>query len=177
MELLPAILLTLLAVVGAAVGVVVALSNAQARDQKTARAEPGLLRVTADVHTGWEQTLLGLHRELGLPRRAEDVPYAGLYLEPLHERQLLIRSRSEIGRGFLGITDITPGRGRTAVTYRILRLPGDERVRESVLGLELQLVRALRRIDRTVSVQLAGGPLREAALEHTAIPPETEQRQ
>ncbi len=161
MDLLPVVLLTVLALVGAGVGVALAVSGAGLRSRGDGQRDTGLLRVTAEVHTGWEQTLLGLYRELGLPRQPDGLAYGALYVEPQNEQRLLLRSRSEIGRGFLGAADIQPGRRSTTVRYTILRLPGDDRVRDRVLDLELQIITALRRIDRDVEVQLSGGALRE----------------
>lgn len=153
-------LLAALALAGAGAGIVLAFSG-HGRTTSAGPAEPGLLRITATVHTGWEQTLIGLYRELGLPREPDGLSYGALYLESQNEQRLLIRSRSEIGRGFIGVAELHPGRRATIVRYTIRRLPGDERVRDRVLDLELDLITALRRIDRDVEVQLTGGTLRE----------------
>jgi hypothetical protein len=164
MNPLPLIVLTLVALVGAGIGVLVALRSEQAgavhappRDEQ----EQGLLRVTAEIHTGWEQTLIGLIRELALPREAVDVAYGALYLESRSEHRLYVRTRSEIGRGFLGVIDIRPRRGPTQVTYGILRLPGDDKLHARVLDFELDLIAAMRRIDGNANVHLAAEALRE----------------
>ena len=162
MDLFAPLLLTLLAVSGAVTGIVVALrSGGEERATGAIGGEQGLLRLTADVHTGWEQTLLGLIRELGLPRGAGELRYGQLYVETRTEQRLLVRSRSEIGRGFVGAIDLEPRRGVTRVTYAILRLPGDEGLHAQVLDLELHLIASLRRIDRDVNAQLAADALRE----------------
>lgn len=162
MEVVLFIALIALAVVG---GVVAVLYASRAvpetgRPRQTVEHD-GVVRVRAEVHTGWEQTLLGLTRELGLPRRSDDVPYGGFYLDPQSEERVLVRSRSEIGRGYIGALQLTPQRGLTVVDYSIVRLPGDETLHDRVLGLELQVISALRRIDRDVDVQLSGAALRE----------------
>ena len=162
MDLLLPVVLTLLAVAGAVIGVGVALrSGGSDRSPAGIHSQQGLLRLTAEVHTGWEQTLLGLIRELGLPRGAGELRYGQLYVETRTEQRLLVRSRSEIGRGFVGAIDLEPRRGLTRVTYAILRLPGDEGLHAQVLDLELHLISALRRIDRDVNVQLAADALRD----------------
>lgn len=162
MDLLLPVLLTLLAVAGAATGIGVALrSGGSDRSPSAVHREQGLLRLTAEVHTGWEQTLLGLVRELGLPRGAGELRYGQLYVETRTEQRLLVRTRSEIGRGFVGAIDLEPSRGLTRVSYAILRLPGDEALHAQVLDLELHLIAALRRIDRDVNVQLAADALRD----------------
>lgn len=163
MNLLIPVVLTVLAVAGAVIGVLVALRSGDGQPQPrgTVGGEQGLLRMTAEVHTGWEQTLLGLVRELGLPRGAGELRYGQLYVETRSEQRLLVRSRSEIGRGFIGAVDLEPRRGFTRVTYAILRLPGDETLNAQVLDLELHLIGALRRIDPDVDVQLAGDALRD----------------
>jgi hypothetical protein len=164
MNLLPLIVLTAVAVIGAALGVLVGLRGERAgavgappRDQQ----EQGLLRVTGEIHTGWEQTLIGLSRELRLPREAGDVAYGALYLESRNEHRLNVRTRSEIGRGFLGVIDISPRRGPTHVAYSILRLPGDDQLHARVLDFELDLIAAMRRIDANANVHLAAEALRE----------------
>jgi hypothetical protein len=160
---LPLIVLTAVAVVGAAVGVLVALRSAAAevgappRDEQ----EQGLLRVTGEIHTGWEQTLIGLIRELRLPRDANDIAYGALYLESRSEHRMFVRTRSEIGRGFLGAIDIVPRRGPTQIAYSILRLPGDEQLHARVLDFELDLIAAMRRVDGNANVHLAAEALRE----------------
>jgi hypothetical protein len=157
-----AVVLTALAVLGAVVAVTVALRSGRAGGpaRRSATAERGLLRITASVHTGWEQTVLGLIREIGLPLEPTDLSYGRLYLQRVTEERTLIRSRSEIGRGFLGAIDITPARGATRVQYAILRLPGDDRINTAVLDLELRLVTALRRVDAHVDLQLSADALR-----------------
>jgi hypothetical protein len=157
-----AVVLTALAVLGAVVAVTVALRAGRSggRARRTATAERGRLRITAAVHTGWEQTVLGLIREIGLPLEPTDLPYGRLYLQRVTEERTLIRSRSEIGRGFLGAVDITPGRGSTRVQYAILRLPGDDRINSAVLDLELRIVTALRQVDPRVDLQLSADALR-----------------
>lgn len=164
MNLLPLIVLTAVAVLGAALGVLVALRSERAsavgalpREEQ----EQGLLRVTGQIHTGWEQTLIGLIRELQLPRDPGDVAYGALYLESRTEHRLHVRTRSEIGRGFLGIIDIVPRRGPTEVTYSILRLPGDDQLHARVLDFELDLIAAMRRLDAHANVHLAAEALRE----------------
>ena len=164
MNLMPLIVLTVVAVVGAALGVLVALRSERAgavgappRDEQ----EQGLVRVTGEIHTGWEQTLIGLIRELQLPRDAKDVPYGALYLESRSEHRMWVRTRSEIGRGFLGVIDITPRRGPTRLSYAILRLPGDDQLHARVLDFELDLIAAMRRIDGNANVHLAAEALRE----------------
>ena len=154
------LLLAVLALGGAAAGIVVAFTG-HGRSTSSSPSEPGLLRITAAVHTGWEQTLIGLYRELALPRQPDGLSYGEFYLESQNEQRLLIRSRSEIGRGFIGVTELHPGRRATIVRYTIRRLPGDEQLRDRVLDLELDLITALRRIDRDVEVQLTSGTLRE----------------
>ena len=162
MDLLLPVVLTAIAVAGAVVGIAVALrSGGSDRAPGSLGGQQGLLRMTAEVHTGWEQTLLGLVRELGLPRGAGELRYGQLYVETRSEQRLLVRSRSEIGRGFVGAIDLDPRRGLTRVTYAILRLPGDEALHAQVLDLELLLISALRRIDRNVNVQLAADALRD----------------
>lgn len=162
MQFLPTIALTVLAVAGATVGVIAALRSGRTggTGQPRADQEQGLLRVTAEVHTGWEQTLIGLIRELQLPRTAQDLGYGSLYLESSTEHRMFVRTRSEIGRGFLGAIDIVPRRGPTHLTYAILRLPGDEQLQGQVLDFELRLISALRRVDPGVSVRLAADALR-----------------
>jgi hypothetical protein len=164
MNPLPLIVLTAVALVGAALGVLVALRGERAgavhappRDEQ----EQGLLRVTGEIHTGWEQTLIGLIRELQLPREASDVAYGALYLESRSEHRLYVRTRSEIGRGFLGVIDIRPRRGPTEITYAIVRLPGDDGLHARVLDFELDLIAAMRRIDGNANVHLAAEALRE----------------
>jgi hypothetical protein len=164
MNLVPLIVLTAIAVVGAVIGVLVALrgertgaTGASAHDEQ----EQGLVRLTGEVHTGWEQTLIGLIRELRLPRDANDVAYGALYLESRSEHRMHVRTRSEIGRGFLGVIDITPRRGPTQLTYSIRRLPGDDQLHARVLDFELDLISALRRIDANANVHLAAEALRE----------------
>lgn len=163
MELLIPTALAVLAIAGAVIGVGVALRSGGGDPQPrgSVGGEQGLLRMTAEVHTGWEQTLLGLVRELGLPRGAGELRYGQLYVETRSEQRLLVRSRSEIGRGFIGAIDLEPRRGFTRVTYSILRLPGDEALHKQVLDLELHLISALRRIDSDVNVQLAADALRD----------------
>lgn len=157
-----AVVLTALAVLGAVVAVTVALRAGRSggRGRRTATAERGRLRITAAVHTGWEQTVLGFIREIGLPLEPTDLPYGRLYLQRVTEERTLIRSRSEIGRGFLGAIDIVPARGFTRVQYAILRLPGDDRLNTAVLDLELRIVTALRRVDAHVDLQLSADALR-----------------
>lgn len=164
MNLMPLIVLTTVAVVGAAIGVLIALRGERTsavggppRDEQ----EQGLLRVTGEIHTGWEQTLIGVIRELQLPREAKDVAYGALYLESRSEHRMYVRTRSEIGRGFLGVIDITPRRGPTQLTYSILRLPGDDQLHARVLDFELDLIAAMRRIDGNANVHLAAEALRE----------------
>jgi hypothetical protein len=164
MNLLPLIVLTVVAVAGAAIGVLVALRSERAgavgtppRDER----EQGLVRLTGEIHTGWEQTLIGLIRELRLPRESNDVAYGALYLESRSEHRMYVRTRSEIGRGFLGVIDITPRRGPTQVTYSIRRLPGDDQLHARVLDFELDLISAIRRIDTNSNVHLAAEALRE----------------
>jgi hypothetical protein len=163
MNLLPLVALILLAVAGAVAGVVVALRSGGPGGQQSGVGDrqEGLLRVSAEIHTGWEQTLLGVIRELQLPRGAQDVAYGALYLEPRTEHRMLVRTRSEIGRGFLGAIDITPRRGPTHLTYSILRLPGDEQLHSRVLDFELQLISAVRKIDGRANVRLAAEAIRE----------------
>lgn len=163
MPLLLLVLLVALAAVGAAVGVVVAVraGGGGTTALRAPEGEQGLLRISAEVRTGWEQTLVGLIRELRLPRDLEGVAYGALYLEQRSEHRMAVRTRSEIGRGFLGAIDIEPRRGSTAVTYAILRLPGDEDLHARVLDLELDLISALRRIDADASIHLAADALRE----------------
>jgi hypothetical protein len=164
MEALPLVALTVIAVLGGIVGVVVAVRSGGGGGREAGTRDPqeeGLLRVSAEIHTGWEQTLVGLVRELYLPRGAEDIAYGALYLEPRTDRRMFIRTRSEIGRGFLGTVDITPGRGSTHVAYAILRLPGDEQLHARVLDFELRLISAIRSVDRDASVRLAADALRE----------------
>ena len=151
------IVLVLLALAGAAAGIVLAIGGSTPPPGRSAtRSDPGLLRLTAELHTGWEQTLIGLSRELGLPRQVGDVAYGNLYLQTDSEQRVLIRSRSEIGRGFIGVTDLHTDRRVTRVRYSIRRLPGDDQVRGRVLELEVRLVAALRRIDPDAIVQLTG---------------------
>jgi hypothetical protein len=164
MNPLPLIVLTAVALAGAALGVLLTLRGERTgaagtppRDER----EQGLLRVTGEIHTGWEQTLIGLIRELQLPREASDVAYGALYLESRSEHRMHVRTRSEIGRGFLGVIDIVPRRGPTRVTYSILRLPGDDQLHARVLDFELDLIAAMRRIDRHADVHLAAEALRE----------------
>lgn len=156
------IVLTALAVVGAAAGVLAALRTGGPGDRarRATGSEQGLLRITAVVHTGWEQTLVGLVRELGLPREATDLRYGQLYLDVQDEHRSLVRSRSEIGRGFVGAIDIKPARNATRFTYAILRLPGDEDVNALILDLELRIVAGLRRIDPGVDLHLSADALR-----------------
>ncbi|GAA4756962.1 hypothetical protein GCM10025783_32950 [Amnibacterium soli] len=164
MNLVPLIVLTAIAVVGAVIGVLMALrgertgaSGASAHDEQ----EQGLVRLTGEIHTGWEQTLIGLIRELRLPRDANDIAYGALYLESRSEHRMHVRTRSEIGRGFLGVIDITPRRGPTQLTYSIRRLPGDDQLHARVLDFELDLISAVRRIDANANVHLAAEALRE----------------
>ncbi|MGN6744470.1 MAG: hypothetical protein ACTHJL_14425 [Amnibacterium sp.] len=156
------IVLAVLAILGAAAGVFAALRAGGPGDRarRATGSERGLVRITAAVHTGWEQTLVGLVRELGLPREATDLRYGQLYLDVQDEHRSLVRSRSEIGRGFLGAIDLTPGTSITRFTYGILRLPGDEDLNSLVLDLELRIVAALRRIDPGVELQLSADALR-----------------
>ena len=163
MNLLPLLALTVIAVLGAAVGVAVALRSGETRTPGTGsrNEEEGLLRVSGEIHTGWEQTLIALIRELHLPRNGADVPYGALYLESSTEHRLYVRTRSEIGRGFLGAIDLTPQRGPTRVAYSILRLPGDEHLHARVLDFELDLIAAMRRVDANANVHLAADALRE----------------
>ena len=163
-QLLPLIILTVVAVAGAAIGVAVALRSGQTgpKDTRLGDQQEGLLRVSAEIHTGWEQTLLGLTRELRLPRTSQDVAYGALYLEPRTEHRVFVRTRSEIGRGFVGAIDIIPRRGApTHVTYAILRLPGDEQLHARVLDFELQLISVVRKIDPRANVRLAADAIRE----------------
>ena len=154
--------LVAVAVLGGAAAVLLTRRAAAPGAQITAAAHPeGLARIHAEVHTGWEQTLLGLTREVGLPRRSSDVAYGGFYLDPQAEDRLLIRSRSEIGRGYIGSFRLQPRRALTLVDYSIVRLPGDDTLHDRVLALELQIIDALRRIDRNVNVQLTGEALRD----------------
>lgn len=164
MELLPLIVLTAVAVIGATIGVVVALRSGGSGQQPTRATvdqQEGLLRVNAEIHTGWEQTLLGIVRELYLPRSDDAVAYGALYLEPTTEHRMFVRTRSEIGRGFVGAIDIIPRRGPTRLTYAILRLPGDEVLHGRVLDFELHLISAIRKIDTNANVHLAADALRE----------------
>lgn len=162
MDLLLPLLLTLLAGVGAAIGVAAALRSGGPGDRahRSRGSEQGLQRITAAVHTGWEQTLIGLIRELALPRSIEGLRYGQPYLEMRSEQRVLLRTRSEIGRGFLAAIDLVPARGRTVVTYAILRLPGDEDLNPQVLELELRVISALRRLDPNLDAQLSGEALR-----------------
>lgn len=161
MDLLPLIALSLIAVVGATIGVVVAVRSGGVPVAGSSNQQEGLLRVNAEVHTGWEQTLLGVTRELQLPLRAQDVGYGAFYLETRSEHRMFVRTRSEIGRGFVGAIDIHPRRGPTDLTYSILRLPGDDRLHAKVLDFELQLISAIRKIDPNANVRLAAEALRE----------------
>ena len=162
MQLLPVLALSLLALVGAVIGVAAAtrVTGDRGRSQSARDRGQGLLRMTAEVHTGWEQTLIGLIRGLALPRRPDEVGYGQLYVEAQTEHRVLVRTRSEIGRGFIGAVDIEPTRGPTRVSYAILRLPGDEELQMRVLELELQIISVLRRIDHDVNVHLAADALR-----------------
>jgi hypothetical protein len=110
---------------------------------------------------GAEQTLLGLHREIDLPRGVGDVPYGGMYLAEAADTRLVVRTRSEIDRGLMSVIDIRRTRTATVVVYSILRLPGDQGLLDAVLALELRLIGAVRRLDRTVEVRLSGTALRE----------------
>jgi hypothetical protein len=163
MQFLPTIALTLLALAGAAVGVVAALRGGRTSTpgRPGGDQEQGLLRVTAEIHTGWEQTLIGLIRELQLPRSAQDIAYGSLYLEASTEHRMFVRTRSEIGRGFLGAIDIVPRRGPTHLTYAIIRLPGDDQLQGRVLDFELRLIAALRQVDPGANVRLAADALRD----------------
>jgi hypothetical protein len=162
---LPWILLTVLGVAGGTVAVVIAFRGGRVAGSSTANTgngeEQGLVRLTAEIHTGWEQTLIGLTRELHLPRETTEIGYGALYLETRSEHRVYVRSRSEIGRGFLGVIDITPRRGPTLVTYSILRLPGDQQLHSRVLDLELLLIAAARRLDPGANIHLAADALRE----------------
>jgi len=177
-----AIVLAALAVVGAAAGIVAALRAGGPGDRahRSTGGELGLVRITATVHTGWEQTLVGLVRELGLPRGPADLHYGDLYLDVQDEHRSRIRSRSEIGRGFLGAIDLTPRSSATGFTYAILRLPGDERLNARILDLELRIVSSLRRIDPGVDLQLSPDALRNldgiGGASRDTDPPEEESR-
>ncbi len=163
MQFLPTIALMLLALAGATAGVVAALRSGRvgSADHPGSDQEQGLLRVTAEIHTGWEQTLVGLIRELQLPRSGQDLGYGSMYLEASTEHRMFVRTRSEIGRGFLGAIDIVPRRGPTHLTYAIIRLPGDEELQGRVLDFELRLISALRQVDSRANVRLAADALRD----------------
>lgn len=176
MGLLLPLLLSLLAVLGAVIGVAAALRSGGPGDRaRRARgSEQGLQRIVASVHTGWEQTLIGLIRELSLPRTIEGLRYGQLYLEMQSEQRILLRTRSEIGRGFLAAVDLVPERGRTRVVYAILRLPGDEDLNQQVLDLELRVIAALRRLDPNLDAQLSGEALRNYGRLREPADPELE---
>ena len=161
MDLVVPGLLTLLLIGGGTASVLIALRLAPRSRSGGGDDGRGLLRLTAEVHTGWEQTIIGLLHELGLPRSTEGLRYGQLYVETGTEHLLRVRSRSEIARGFLGAIEVRPARRLTAVTYTIVRLPPDDDLQWRVLDLELELVAALRRIDRHVDLQLSAGTLRE----------------
>ncbi|WP_375389556.1 hypothetical protein [uncultured Amnibacterium sp.] len=136
--------------------------------------EAGLGRLTAEVHTGAERAAVGLVRELGLPRSPGGVEYGGFYIEMQADTGIRVRSRSMIGRGFVGSVRMSRGRRATSVVYSILRLPDDESLHVAVLGLELELVGALRRIDPEASVRLSSTAFRE--MKRVGLPAEWNHR-
>jgi hypothetical protein len=121
----------------------------------------GLERLRATLHMGAEQTLLGIHREIDLPKGAGEVPYGGMYVAEAADTRLVVRTRSELDRGLMSVIDIRRTRTATVVVYSILRLPGDQDLLDAVLALELRLIKAVRRLDRSVDVRLSGTALRE----------------
>ena len=123
--------------------------------------EVGLVRVRAEVGTGFEQLLIGLTRELHLPNRPEDVPYGGLYVESNPPLGLIVRTSSAIDRGLVAPLSVRAGHGATELTYRIVRLPQDESLHATVLDFEVQLIAALRRLSPSATIRLAGTALRD----------------
>src|SRR4051812_384613 len=96
------VLLVALAGLGAAVGVGIAVRVGRDTARSGAPGQQiGLERLRGTLHLGAEQTLLGLHREVDLPRGVADVPYGGMYVVDAGDRRLVIRTRSEIDRGLM----------------------------------------------------------------------------
>ena len=121
----------------------------------------GTVRVVAAVHTGVEQTLIGIARSLSILGSPEDAAYGQLFLQQTGDGVLSVGSRSEIGRGFRAVITAEPGRRATEVRYAILRLPGDDTLHGGVLQFELHLIEAIRRLDANADVRLVGRALRD----------------
>ncbi len=145
---------------GAAVGIALVMRTARA-SPNGADTTSGTVRVEAEVHTGLEQTMVGVVRALSLVGSPGDAAYGKMFVQQADARTLLVGSRSEIGRGFRAALSLEPGRGLTRVRYAILRLPGDESLHAAVLQFELLLIEALRRLDPDVAVHLEGTALRD----------------
>ncbi len=148
------------ALLGAASSVLV-VAVAQRPSARRPHEDAGLLRMTAEVHTGMEQTLVALIRELHLPRGGSDIAYGHLYCSSRGDDLLLIRSRSEIDRGLHAAIRLLPASRFTGLEYRIQQLPGDDALRARVLGLEADLVHAVRAVDGTAEIHLAATGLRQ----------------
>ena len=154
------LLAVLLGAVGVGVGVVLVV--------RSGRPIPGVpdpgsgtLRVRADLHTGVEQAMVGIMRTLSLVGGPNDAAYGQMYVQPAGDRQLIIGSRSEIGRGFRALIDMERGRSLTHVSYSIVQLPSDDSLHAAVLQFELLLIEAIRRVDPNADVRLVGRALRD----------------
>jgi hypothetical protein len=164
------LLAAILGAAGVAVGVALVLLGGRADPARPDRAT-GTLRVRAELHTGVEQALLGIMRTLSLVGHPGDAAYGQMYVQPESDTRLLIGSRSEIGRGFRAVIELTRGRAATVLTYSILRLPGDDTVHAAVLQFELLLIEAIRRVDGNADVRLVGRALRDLDRQGPALQP------
>jgi hypothetical protein len=163
--IMPVALLVLTAVLGAAsivVGLtVVRRSTVGASQAGSPGLQRGLPRLVAELHTGPEQVLVALARELPIERGVAELAYGQLYWEAVGDERLVIRSHSMIGRGLIAVVDLRRQPSSTVLRFAVIRLPGDDEVREALLRFEVALVGVLRRIDPRASVRLSGASLRD----------------
>lgn len=116
-------------------------------------ADPDRPRIVGEVRTGVEQVLIHVARSLGLPSGRDDVGYGEIYLEGELGSVLVLRSRSEIGRGFEGEVRVRRVRSASAVEYVVLRVPDDEGLHRSIAALDERVGQALRTLDPAATVR------------------------
>lgn len=153
-EIVGLLVLAVVAVIGATVGVALALR----RDGPAAQLEanPMSPRVSAEVHAGEEQVLIHVARFLSLPSGRDEVGYGEIYIAASAGMTMRIASRSELGRGFEGEVRVHRTRRASIAEYSILQLPGDESLHARILALDDQIASALTSIDPEAQVRRPG---------------------
>ena len=154
-EIVVLLVIGVLAVAGAAAGVVAVVRRGTERSVRL-EANPMSPRVSAEVHAGEEQVLIHLARSLTLPSARDDVAYGEIYIAGSAGMTMRLASRSEIGRGFDAEVRVHRTRRASLAEYYILRLPGDESLHGRIAALDDQIARALRALDPEAHVRRPG---------------------